>query len=285
MQFFENLNSHDQLLHSQALLAAKEFISAEAGLLQAIVEIDSAKVYEKFGLTYLTPYCVKYLNLTEEVAANFVRVARKSREIPELKAAVDGGLSVSKAKAIVSVITPENHQEWIALAQTSPKNILEKEIAKHSSKKAESERAKMKANDLVRVEFDLEEEAMKDFRRAQDLVSAKIGRFATLAETQTFLLKGFLKKEDPVVKADRARTDRSRERSTTAKQIPATVKHKVFQRDRGECQARLPNGSRCGEKKWIHLHHIKPQAAGGEHMVENLTTLCSGHHRLLHERD
>ena len=67
-----------------------------------------------------------YLGLSEDVAANFVRVARKSRTVPELKEAIDEGrISVTKAKTIASVITSENHLDWIDKAQSLSKDKLE----------------------------------------------------------------------------------------------------------------------------------------------------------------
>jgi hypothetical protein len=40
-------------------------------------------------------------------------------------------------------------------------------------------------------------------------------------------------------------------------------------------------GARIG--RFLHAHHIKHWAHGGETKLENLVTLCSHHHRLVHE--
>jgi hypothetical protein len=66
--------------------------------------------------------------------------------------------------------------------------------------------------------------------------------------------------------------------------VKAETLHAVHCRDRGQCQARLPNGKICGEKKWLHVHHIVPFSHRGTDILENLVTLCSSHHRLWHER-
>ncbi|MBI2605974.1 MAG: HNH endonuclease [Deltaproteobacteria bacterium] len=39
---------------------------------------------------------------------------------------------------------------------------------------------------------------------------------------------------------------------------------------------------RCEQKRWLQVHHIKPVSLGGGNTLENLTTLCSGHHRMRH---
>ena len=62
----------------RAVARARKYLVAEAALLAAIMEMDERRVYEKFGFMHLTPYCVRKLRLSEDVAACFVRVARKS---------------------------------------------------------------------------------------------------------------------------------------------------------------------------------------------------------------
>ena len=38
-------------------------------------------------------------------------------------------------------------------------------------------------------------------------------------------------------------------------------------------------GGRCPNRKWLHTHHIRAVAAGGDNELANLRTLCSAHHR------
>ena len=296
ISFRENLNTHSRMIHEKALVRAQRYLIAEADLLESIIEIDKDRTFEKWGLTHLTPYCVQHLGLSEEVAATFVRVARKSLQVPELQTAIaEGKLSVTKAKTISSVLTSDNHETWIEKAQSFSKDKLEREIAHLSPQATKPEKAKASGPNLVRVEFDISAEDMALFRKAQDIVSRKMKKSATLAETQSKLLECFLDKFDPVLKAERAHkktkktqavqkitqfqkattaqngpnaretkevpTDRSRERSNLKKSrtpLKAEILHAVNQRDRGCCQAKLPDGSVCGHKRWIHFHHIVP---------------------------
>lgn len=41
----------------------------------------------------------------------------------------------------------------------------------------------------------------------------------------------------------------------------------------------------CGQKRWLHVHHITHWAQGGATVPSNLVCLCSGHHRQLHQGD
>ncbi len=66
--------------------------------------------------------------------------------------------------------------------------------------------------------------------------------------------------------------------------IPAEVIHEVYHRDRGQCQYTLPSGVLCGSGRWIHLHHKRPRYKGGAHELNNLLSLCSTHHRVIHQK-
>ncbi|MFC1572735.1 HNH endonuclease [Candidatus Eisenbacteria bacterium] len=61
--------------------------------------------------------------------------------------------------------------------------------------------------------------------------------------------------------------------------IPPSVRGRVLARDRHRCQA--PG---CARTRFLEVHHIRPGAWGGSNRPENLTTLCSGCHRLRHSR-
>lgn len=49
-------------------------------------------------------------------------------------------------------------------------------------------------------------------------------------------------------------------------------------RDHGRCV--VPG---CRNFRFVDLHHHQPRAAGGPHTLENVMTLCTQHHRLVHE--
>ena len=40
----------------------------------------------------------------------------------------------------------------------------------------------------------------------------------------------------------------------------------------------------CGQIRFLEVHHLVPRSEGGKNTMDNLVTLCSGCHRLLHER-
>jgi hypothetical protein len=59
--------------------------------------------------------------------------------------------------------------------------------------------------------------------------------------------------------------------------VSAALKRALWSRDRG---CTFPG---CGNKRYVDAHHVRHWADGGETSADNLTLLCSYHHRLLHE--
>ena len=191
---------------------------------------------------------------------------RKSIPVPELAQAVSQGeLHISKAKATCSVITPDNQQEWITKAQRLSKAQLEKEISKHTG------------YDKKKLTLDLPLETFEKLNRARDIASTKAAEYVSLETTIAKAIELYLFKNDPVEKAKRA-SECPRDPPTKT-----AVNHQRNLRDLGRCVFIYDNGSQCEEGKWLDAHHIIHRADGGPDTLENLVTLCKGHHRLMHK--
>lgn len=265
-------------LHGRAISRARGYLTAEIDLIDILMEVDRFCLYEEFGENGLTPYCMKYLGLDQSIAGCFVRVARACDRVPELRTAlVDRRITLYKARAIASVITPDNKEAWLAKAEELPKEKLEWAVAEANG------------NKVRQIKLKLTEEQQSLFARAREIACQKLDHQPSLEETLSMALECFLDRHDPVRRAKRkhhhSNDERSREHSPLkTTKIPAQVLHAVHLRDRGQCQALLLNGKICGDKRWIQIHHIIPRSAGGMNTIENLTTLCSSHHRQWHDR-
>ena len=214
-------------IHKQALISAKLYLKAERDLLRILIQIDKERIYEHFEYTFLTPYCINKLGLSENIAKCLVRVVRKSHEVPELGAAViAGALPLYKARVICSAITPENKSEWIAKAQSMSKEKLELEVATARGIKTK------------KVPFDLSFETIEKIKRSRDVFSTMSAKFMSLEETIDRMAEDFLFKNDPVEKALRSKKP--------------SVKQEVDHRDLGRCSVIYQDGTQCVEEKWIH---------------------------------
>jgi hypothetical protein len=288
----EELDAVLRAVYDRSIQRAQKYLVSEAELLESIIEVDQHKLYEKFGLNYLTTYCVKHMGLDETVAGVLVRVARKSRAVPELKqAVVDGDVSISNARTIASVITRDNQAEWIEKAKTLPKHKLEREVASVSPAKAKPEKARFVGNGRVQIVLNLSEEEYEQRCRIKNLVSQGLRKTATDSEVEVAMMNCYQFHRDPVKKAERAANRKCKERaasqdaSSESENIPAEVEHIVNLRDGGKCQGRNADGTICGSMHWPHFHHIIPKSKSGKDVPENIITLCSAHHRLWHKRE
>jgi hypothetical protein len=59
--------------------------------------------------------------------------------------------------------------------------------------------------------------------------------------------------------------------------VPPALRRALWSRDRG---CAFPG---CGRTRWVHAHHLRHWADGGDTSLENTLLLCSHHHRLVHE--
>jgi 5-methylcytosine-specific restriction endonuclease McrA len=79
-----------------------------------------------------------------------------------------------------------------------------------------------------------------------------------------------------------AKTERPRpcQRSEHARQIPASVKRAVWERDGGRCTFVSENGHRCEARTRLEYDHVEPVATGGHATVQGLRLRCRAHNQL-----
>ncbi len=290
-------------LHTQALELAQNYRRCELALIEILERIEAGKTHLRMGYSSLFVYATQALELSEAVSYALIQVMRKSREIPELKTEIAAGtLTVSKAKRIVSVITPINKTEWVNKAKTMSKAVLEKEVANVTGEMPKTEFLKPIAEDRTRLRMDLSEDAASELRRAQVLLSTSKHRNMSLEETLSELTKFYLKHKDPLRKNVKKSSSPPKEKdplkcfsfgdrnkrselcpgTIVRRAIPSAIRTQVWKRDGGACQFRGLMGKKCQEVRGIEIHHARPWSMGGNHALENLTLRCRRHHHELH---
>ena len=147
--------------------------------------------------------------------------------------------------------------------------------------------------------------AEKLLKRVQSLESQRQGRPVSKEEALEMALEFFVERKDPVKRADRVlqKAKVKTKKLAVVQQFTGTAlkfeppKHKpvrlpitaeqrnaVLARTRGCCTYVNARGERCGEDRWIDVHHIKSVRDGGTNDVKNLTVLCGFHHDLVHDQ-
>lgn len=204
------LNSFQQSLHDTALKLSEQFSKTESELIEILSKIDEARVFLVLGYSSLYTYAHECLRLSEANAYAFTSVARKSKQIPELKAEIQSGnLSVAKARRILSVITPANKVEWISKAVSLPKTELEREVIKANPEAEKRESIRAISEDRFSLKLGISEALVKKLRRAQIVLMNKGRKNLSLEQTLEMLTDEFLAKQDPVLKAKRIAESKS----------------------------------------------------------------------------
>lgn len=149
------------------------------------------------------------------------------------------------------------------------------------------------------VKFLASEDLIKQYEEVVALLSNSHPH-ASFADVLGVLLNEFIERHSPEARERRREERRVRVAggrcSTTGaggrtaaapsqrRHIPASVRDEVQLRDGGQCAYVASDGTRCEERHYLQIDHVRPYAAGGGNDAANLRLLCPGHNRLAAEK-
>jgi hypothetical protein len=294
------LSPEQSALHERALQLCHEHRVVEWRLIEVIGEIDRTKLYKKLGVSSLFQYAVQLLGLSEPVAYGFISVTRKVQIVPSLGEEIRiERLTVAKASRFVSALTVENGSELIAFAQNHSIRELDFEVARRNPKKDVGESARPISEDRVSLKLTISRQTLCGLKRVRLLIGAGQSQLPTMEQALDAMVELYLAKNDPLEKARRAVAIRNAEEDGVKKAKPSELcahrvprkriplaareKHEVVARDGARCTFRNSQGDRCGNERWLEIHHLKAVSHGGTNDPQNLATLCGFHHDLVHQ--
>jgi hypothetical protein len=277
-------------LDGRAKGLAADYLRTEGELLSVLMEMRKQRVFAELNYSGIFDYCERALKFSRAQAFYFKTVAEKSEEVPEIRAAiVQGELTLSQARRIVSVVTKDNHKEWIEKAKSLPQKALEREVTAVNPKSHVQEKLRPVAMALSELKVGIDEKTEQNLRVLQDILSQKMGKPATLAQVIVWTTQVTREKFDPVRRAERSISSRkspllaeASKAKTGRSPIAAAARHPVVLRDTMQCTYISQDGRRCAEKRWLDLHHKIEVAKGGPNTIDNLRILCRAHHDLFH---
>jgi hypothetical protein len=286
------LTAYKKETHERAIVTGREFKRIESDVILILQKVEELRIFLDLGKSSLHQYAVEVMKLSDNVASNYILSARKCTMIPVLQEAIkDGSVSVSNVRKAASVLTLENKEQWpvwIDKMKTLSSKKLEREVAKENPRAATPERMKYVSENRLELQVGISQEMSEGIKRIQDLESKRTGKSVTIEDALQVSVHAYLEKNDPIKKAARILSKKltALRHSNPAiqsgkKAIPAFEKHQVITRDQGQCTY-INDGKRCENSRFTETHHIIARALGGDHSVENLTTLCSAHHKMVH---
>lgn len=278
-------------IHERNLNLFSTYRDLEGELIDSLQEFDLNQGHKKMGYRSLFSYCIENIKMTENQAFTLIRVSRKSLEVPELKEAVKRKeISLSSAKVIAPILNKENQSIWIEKAKVLPKPQLERELVRVNPKLIKNDRILPLTSELSEARGTLSKEALKILERVKEIESKRLSGPCDLDKAILAMGKLYLSKNDPVVKAERIVGSTKQgplsgevkgKPLRVKRAIPKRVLHEVNLRDKGQCQV-VHKGKVCLSKYFPDTHHVKLFSNGGSHTLDNLITVCRGHHQSLH---
>jgi hypothetical protein len=285
------------VLHRSAMQLAKQYLQCERELLRVLQDIGERKLFIDWGYSSLFDYCRQALMLSEAQAYNFVAVSRRCLEVPALQQAIQSEqINLSRAKRILPVIDVSNAAQWIEKAATMDQRQLEREIAAENPILVERPSLKPASAERFTLHTCVSEEVHGDIEAVLAILSR--GSKVSLEEALGLAFKVLLDKIDPLRKGTRNKKVKpvaqnevavqeaapvpAPSRHNSKRYLPAGLKREIYRRDGNQCRHLNPDKTRCGQRTFLEIHHIQPLSEGGATTLENLITVCSGHHSHLH---
>ena len=192
------------VLHEQAVRLAKEYRQKESELLEVLMQMKTGGCFERLGYRGVFDYVTQGLKLGEAQAYYFQKVVVKSLEVPALKeAVVSGEISLSQARRIVAVVTHDTSKEWITKASTLNQKQLESAVAEKNPHAKVKERLTPVGPKLIQMVVALTPQTEALLRRVKELESQRTKSAASWNDVICQMAEVFLKKNDPLQKAER----------------------------------------------------------------------------------
>ncbi|MBL0214490.1 MAG: HNH endonuclease [Myxococcales bacterium] len=307
-------------LHEEITSVGKQIVCLEAREVDLLLEAEETKLYRRMGFPTIYAYIEAVLHRTHHVATERMRVAHELLELPQIAAPFRAGdLPWTSVRELTRVATRSTESAWLDAAEGQTSTGVQQLVRGKAKGDLPSDVVDpSKIRHRIVLE-NLSEETMMLFKQACSAASDAKGATCTDDELVRALAAAMLEPASPsppnkprhqlatttcrvckqahrvgagmeiAVSAQelaRVRCDaedigdleREEPGRKLQRSIPEATRRKVLVRDKHACS--VPG---CRSTRFIEVHHIKPRSEGGGHELWQLTSLCDGHHVLLHE--
>ena len=295
---------------------AKRRAALDAEEASLLIAAKNAEVHKQLGYGSFTEYLERVCGYAPTTARDRLRVAEALEGLPATRQAlVDGEVSFSAVRELTRVVTPETEEAWLVAMHGCTVREIEDNVRGHAVGDLPDDRPDPDLEPRV-VKLELSPHVYALFLEARRHLENVTGQAMTDAEFMADACRavmggGMAAGNEPphqiaitvcaacergwqetgsrsieVAPADveRMRCDAvelgrvdGEQPDERVRTIPAPIRRTVLARDRHRCT--VPG---CTSSRFVDLHHIEPWAQGGEHRLQNITTLCCLHHDLAH---
>jgi hypothetical protein len=283
-------------------------------------EVEDTRLWHWLGYPSIVAYVEARFGIGPHAALERLRTARELADLPQINDALAAGtIKYGHARELSRMATRETESDWLAHTDKMTVGQVQREVAglakgdlPDAPKRPELER--------VRVYFDVTPAVKARIRDMRALADTERGERQDDSDFLEMILRDFAEREG---RTDVSGTRPAYQVATTICRVcktatqtgagievvvpqgtaelaccdaehigdvdadePARVKKTVT--DRMTRQVRARDGEQCvvpgcRAARNLDNHHIIFQSHGGPHKLWNLATVCSGHHRAVHD--
>jgi hypothetical protein len=88
-------------------------------------EVMRRRLFRDLGHSSINQYAIQELDFSKSRADDFIRLAKQLDKLPAVRKAVESGeLGYTKAREIISVVTPDTQDTWLKAAKGTRKELV-----------------------------------------------------------------------------------------------------------------------------------------------------------------
>ncbi len=285
--------SDARILSGFSLLVIQER-KRKSDLLAYLNEVDVRKLYAQEGYSSLFRFLTEKHFFSESSALKRIQAARLARKFPFLYGDIkDGKYSLSALSRLAPFVSAANADRLFRKSERKSTREVEAMLAAEFPKADVADRLSKTVSPLsenrVKIQFSGPKELVEDIERLRDLLSHRYpqGKLADVVGLAVKALIRELEKPGRAPKTHAAGNTKSKMATKIAakslkrsRYIPRGIRRDLGVRDTHRCQHLRPDGTLCGETRFLEVDHIQPYALGGGNGRENLRLLCWAHNQL-----
>jgi 5-methylcytosine-specific restriction endonuclease McrA len=307
-------------LHEEAVTVCKRLRGAEHALAVLLARIHDEKLHHDLGYANVLDYAEELLGLPRSKAEGLLRLGRSLQRLPVLDRAWSAGeVDWTKARDMLSILTPENEAAWVERAGRRTNRELEADLrVTLTGEPPPSHVEPPKAPARTRLTFTLDTVDAEIVKTVLQWARSTLGEDRDdvgdgelLAALLQRVMHDVPSTSAPTGERFRVVVQRCPECGQTSgldaeltdtKELTASCDAEILEMregpQRGHLTRTIPPATRravlqrdryacqvpgCSNRLHLDVHHVKSRACGGGHDEDNLVTLCGVHHDLVHD--
>lgn len=299
---------------------AKRRAGLDAEEARWLLAAERAQVHRQVGCATFAEYVERVLGYGPRMCADRLRVAAALDDLPAVgDALARGAVAYSAVRELARVATARTEGAWLDAVHDKTVREVEELVAGHRRGDLPDDPT---VPDLRRrvLRFEVAPETYAMFREVEQRVRTHVGQPVSDDQVMAAMCRAVLAPEAGVADernvppyqialtvcescqrawqdgagvavevspaiVEEARCDAQLlgrvdgdERARASRTIPPALRRQVLRRDHHRCV--VPG---CRASRFIAVHHLHERSRGGANLADNLVSLCSGHHRALHD--